>query len=228
MAIPYFPHASAARQPQHIWDVIGGASLLQALAGLTALALPIAAWMGWTRLEAVAAASLAIGAGLFIAGLGNLSRYPLMHVTMHGRDWAAIGSGMAIILVGGAAGALLAMLTLKGRANLRFIDAACMIEGIALFLGSGAVAELNTVGRNPSAVDEQLTSTDSNYLNRASIIQAVLGLLAFLLAVVALFMHTFSSTPIILLLAAIICMAPALVISGAALTVKAARERGLR
>lgn len=207
-----------------IWSVIGGVSLIEAVAGIGAVVLPILGLIGVMPMTSAIIAALVIGVGLFLEGAGLISRYRAMHASLHGRDWAAIGSGMAIEFLGGAAGIVLAAIALAGTSSITLTEVACIVEGATLFLGSGAVAELNTLGLSRAGVQPEVTAHASRSLTSASGLQAVVGLAGIILAILAMLNH-WQGTVTTVLLIATLCMGTSLFFSGAAVCAKASRER---
>jgi hypothetical protein len=206
------------------WSLLRATALVESCCGVVALALPILALAHVLPLAACAGATLMIGIGLFLEGSVLVPRYRTLHTALQGRDWISFGSGMAIECAGGAIAIVLSAFALAGTNPLTLIELAVACEGATLFLGSGAVAELDGLGLSEAWVDPDIGPRPFHTLTGAAWLQVLIGLGAVVLAVIAMLNH-WTTTETNLACAGALAMGGSLLASGLAVTAKAHRER---
>jgi hypothetical protein len=139
----------AARPPMRVEFETSG--MLDSAAGAAAAVLGIIGLAGILSSLLAAIATIVVGFALMALGTDVLSRYLTLVRSATGTTAARVedGGGVAIGVVGGAAGAILGILALLGVARLHLVAIAIIAIGATLILGS-------TVGRRLDRIEAAL------------------------------------------------------------------------
>jgi hypothetical protein len=169
-----------------------------------------------------AIATIVFGAALLIEGGTMITEYALMTfptdtvgTAMHK---ASVGNFSAVVL-GGAAGIVLGILALLGIKAVSLTSIAAIVFGCALLFSSNAARHLHMFRQTAVPAREWRSGTEflaAELVNGSSGLQALAGLAAIILGILALTLS--GNAPVVLTLSALIVVGTAVVLTGSAAT----------
>jgi hypothetical protein len=204
------------REERKSVELIGGGAGVEAVGGVAAIVLTIIGLAGVMPVYMVTISTIVIGAALLMQGASVMARFSkVLAETGRGAVGVAeIGGGMSSEFLGGAAGIALGILGLVNIAPTILTAVAAIVFGGVLLLGSGGQARLNRLILEHGGMHETARHVAREAVMAASGTQALVGLSAIVLGILALV----DIVPLTLTLVALLCVATAIVFSGAAVS----------
>lgn len=195
-----------------------GGSVIEAAAGIGAVVLAILGLSGIIP-DTLAAIGMIAAGGAFISQGGAVATQysKAMSLSTDDRiDAAELGGGLTAEILGGIAGATLGILALIGIQDQTLLAVAAIVFGSSLLLGSGMMARLNAISREPMAEHETADFIAREAVMATGGAQVLAGIGAGALGVLALV----GIQPMTLILVALLTVGAAIVVSGSAVTAK--------
>ncbi|MEN6449423.1 MAG: hypothetical protein ABFC96_02945 [Thermoguttaceae bacterium] len=196
--------------------VVSGGSITQAIGGIAAIVLTIIAMTGVAPTYLMAVAAIVAGGALLIeSGSVGARFWRLPEEISTGRfATTQLASGIAAQFVGGVAAVVLGILALSGVLPWTMIQVSVLALGAALLIGSDLTARMNFLEN----VGEEGHAMRASVGRRAALVaagvQAILGVAAVVLAILALV----NVVPVLLTELGMLAVGVAALISGSAIT----------
>ena len=175
------------REQRQSAKVVAGGSIIEAIAGLAAVALSIIALAGVLPGYLAAIATIAVGVALLAQGGAVAARWSKLVAETPGYEWdsrSELGSGMTAEVLGGAAGVVLGILALIGVAPGVLIPVALLAFGGAMLVGTGTTADLGMF--RGTSTSPRLDHATREVTVAASGTQMLIGITAIVLGILAL------------------------------------------
>lgn len=164
-----------------------GAASGEIVGGGGAVVLAIIALAGILPTTLLAVAGLAVGAALMFEGGAIASRYRDIAAELDSRfDLTALGGGLSAEFLGGAAGVVLALITLLGLNTAMLMAISAIVYGGALVIGAETAAELRSLTVPRSEKHEHLQKIAHSALSATVSTRVMGGLGAVVLGILAL------------------------------------------
>ncbi|HVM61104.1 MAG TPA: hypothetical protein VMV72_09585 [Verrucomicrobiae bacterium] len=198
-------------------EVMASGSMVETIAGISALVLTIIALAGMASETLTAVAALALGSAFLLEGVGMGARYTHVIHEAEGGWWstaAEMGSGIMVAFVAGGAGIVLGVLTLLGLAETVLLPIMAIVFGSALVLSCGAVSKLNYLQMVDERTEQRYRILAREAVSAASGLQVLVGLGAIVLGILALLHIQW----MILTMISLLAVSAAVAFSGAALS----------
>ncbi|WP_438002295.1 hypothetical protein WMF26_24555 [Sorangium sp. So ce185] len=199
--------------------VVLGGSLAEVLCGAATIVLAILGLTGIMPGELTSIATIVFGAALIAQGGAIASRFGALSRAAPPVEWdtrAELGSGMGAELVCGAAGVVLGVLALLGLAPMTLTSIAVIVFGGALLLGGGATADLGALDTH--GAHQHLAHVARQASMAAAGLQSLVGAGAVVLGILALV----GIYPMVLTFVALLALGSIVVVSGSAVSGRAA------
>ena len=212
-----FARRAEEREPEREKSakVVAGGSITEALCGAAAVVLAIIGLAGTLSGVVASVATIVFGVALIAHGGAIAARFRqlLQETAPYEFDARAeLGGGMGAELIGGAAGIVLGILALLGVGTGVLIPIAVIVYGGSILLGSGATADLSTLGAR--AAHQRFADIARQATLAASGTQALVGVGSIVLGILALV----GLDPVVLTLVALLALGGAAVLSGTAVS----------
>jgi hypothetical protein len=199
--------------------VVLGGSLAEVLCGAATIVLAIIGLTGTLPGELTSVATIVFGAALIAHGGAIASHFGGLTRTTPSVEWnarAELGGGMGAELVCGAAGVVLGVLALLGLTPVTLTSIAVIVFGGALLLGGGATADLGALDTHGARM--HLAHLARQASMAAAGLQSLVGAGAVVLGILALV----GIYPMTLTFVALLALGSAVVVSGSAVSGRAA------
>ncbi len=167
--------------------LMGGAASGEIVGGGGAVVLAIIALSGIIPVTLLAVAGLAVGAALMFEGGAIASRYRDIAAEIDNRfDLTALGGGLSAEFLGGAAGVVLALITLLGLNSAMLMAISAIVYGGALVIGAETAAELKALTLPRTEKHEHLQKIARSALSATVSVRVMAGLGAVVLGILGL------------------------------------------
>jgi hypothetical protein len=204
---------SEPRKEEVIKDVAAGGSLIEALAGIGAVALAILGLAGILPLTFAAICAIALGAALLFEG-GSIA-------TLMGRLYAHesveidpdMASGLGAESVAGLGALVLGILALLNVEVATLLPTATIVLGAGMLFGSAATWRVDSMRERGFATTDRVTLLAREALHAAAGAHAFVGLSAVILGILALI----GDAPITLVLVGMLVLGGAVLLTSAAI-----------
>ncbi|WP_437600555.1 hypothetical protein WMF28_03160 [Sorangium sp. So ce590] len=199
--------------------IVLGGSLAEVVCGAAAIVLTILGLTGTMPGELTSIATIVFGAALIAHGGAIASRLGALTRATPPLEWdtrAELGGGLGAELVGGVAGVVLGVLALLGLSPATLTSIAVIVFGGATLLGGGATADLG--GLDTRGAEPHLAHVARQASMAAAGLQSLIGAGAVVLGILALV----GIYPMVLTLVALLALGSAVVVSGTAVSGRAA------
>ncbi|WP_437943480.1 hypothetical protein WMF27_41430 [Sorangium sp. So ce281] len=196
-----------------------GGSLAEVLCGAATIVLAIIGLTGIIPGELASIATIVFGAALIAHGGAIASRFGALTRATPPVEWdtrGELGGGLGAELVCGAAGVVLGILALLGLAPMTLTSIAVIVFGGALLLGGGATADLGALDTH--GAHQHLAYVARQASMAAAGLQSLVGAAAVVLGILALV----GIYPMVLTFVALLELGAAVVVSGTAVSGRAA------
>lgn len=197
--------------------VLAGGSTVELAAGVVAIVLAVIGLAGGVPQLMAEIATLVIGVGLVAHGVSIAVRWKAVMRSLDGDDEGLVGGGIGLEVVGGLAAIVLVIIAWAGVMPAGMLDAAALVIGGALVLGSAIPPQLATTAADPDVViqvrSRRILVTSAGLMLLVGITSAILGILGII-----------DVTPALpAALVAMLCVGVALMLAGGAGTFKFGR-----
>ncbi len=194
-----------------------GASIAEAILGISAVALTIIGLVGVIPDLLLAISTIVIGAALLFEGGAVAARFnALMNQTGSDVGSGAHWGGMTAEFLAGAAGIALGILSLLGVAPAYLLPIAAIVFGVALVLDSGVNTRISSLEAKRMGNFEFSNEVVRESARATAGIQVLVGLAAITLGTLALL----GVSPLILTLVAMLCVGSANLLTGSLITAR--------
>lgn len=169
-------------------EVGTGSSFLDALAGLAVIILAILGLVGVASQTLAGITAIVIGATMIVIG-GTLAvelAEIATETTAAGTRPTEAGGGLTIEFIGGAAGIILGVLILLGLAPTALLSVSVIVFGGTLLMSSGTVSRVNAGLARTFTGTQPMDFLARDALMASSTMQALIGLGAIVLGILAL------------------------------------------
>jgi hypothetical protein len=175
-----------------------GTAAVEAVGGIVAIVLTILGLAHVVPVFLVAIAAIAVGAAMLAQGAMIAGEFARV-LTARGETMIAVGgsSAWSIELLGGAGGIVLGVLALLSVSPVDLVAIAVIVYGGGLILSSGAMAHITVLKASGATTDERVRRLATESASTTAVAQAMTGLAAVVLGILAL--AGFSSLSLILI-----------------------------
>ncbi|WP_437595184.1 hypothetical protein [Sorangium sp. So ce1000] len=208
-----------AEEEKEAPKVVLGGSLAEVMCGAGTIVLAIIGLTGILPGELTSIATIVFGAALIAHGGALSARFGALTRETVPVEWdtrSELGGGMGAELVGGAAGIVLGILALLGLAPVTLTSIAVIVFGGALLLSGGATANLGALDTH--GAHQHLAHVARQASMAAAGLQSLVGAGAVVLGILALV----GISPMVLTFAALLALGSAVIVSGTAISGRAA------
>lgn len=177
-----------AEKDKVIYEATLGRSTIGSVGGLVAVILGILGLVGVYPLILGSIAVLAIGVMLLFEGAAVAAEYKqaVSHIEGGTVQKAEIGGGMTAEMLAGAVGIVLGILALLGLLPLTLLSVSVLIFGGGLLIGSGVVAQLNSIKIAGAGTESKLEHLATEAAKAGAAGQVLIGLGVIVLGILAL------------------------------------------
>jgi hypothetical protein len=199
-------------------EVVAGGSMVEAIAGVSAVVLAILGLAGLLPVYLLDIATIAVGLALLFEGGAIAVRYSrLLSETVGSRlSSAELGGGMGVEVLGGIAGIVLGILALLGLMPLTLASVAAIVFGGTLLMSSGTTSRLNCLIIDGHGWPDTARRVAREAVLAAASVQVLVGLAGGILGLLALL----GIYPLELALVAMLCLGASVLLSGTAISSK--------
>jgi hypothetical protein len=195
--------------------VMMGGSVVELLAGVAAIVLPILGLIGVLPMSLGAIAFIAIGGAMMMRGgaVGSQSRLLLGHIEATAASAEVVG-GMSAEVLGGAAVSALGILALLRIAPITLLAVACIVAGGAIVVSAGTTSRLSTFRLGASRLDETRREILHHSVEAAAGADVLVGLATIVLGILVLAHVGTAAVHLTLVLVAALALGGALFLNG--------------
>lgn len=201
-------------------QVASGGTALESLAGAAAIVLAIISLSttGSLAFYLMMISIIVVGAGLVVVGSSLAARInDLFYRTAEDRtEEGALGTGIAIEVLGGVAGIILGILALLGFNPVVMASVAVIIFGGTLLLSSGTVTEMNDLRLEQARMGASARQMTRQATIGAAGLQALAGIAAIVLGILSVL----NIQPPEMILVGVLCVSCSLLLSGGAISAR--------
>lgn len=198
-------------------EVVGGGSFTEAIGGAAAIVLSIIGLAAVYPSFMASISAIVIGAALMLRGCALTARYySLLEESdaSSGGQEAELGGGISTEVMGGIAGIVLGILALVNVAPIILISVSAIVLGVTLLLGCGTNSRLNELVVDRMHQRENGRRIAGDILAAANGAQALVGVAAAVLGIVAVC----TQYSLVLSLVAFLAMGSSVLFSGGTVT----------